>query len=266
MDSLVDLQADVRVSQWFLMSSPLPTLVVVAVYLMVATLGPRVMRNFHSLDLKSAMIFYNLSLVLLSAYILYEFLMSTWRNPKFELLCLQFDSSTQDLPMRLLGACWWFYFSKLIELIDTVFFVLRKKTNQITFLHVYHHATMPLLWWLGVKYAGGGEVYFPPSFNSGVHVLMYLYYLLAALGPALRPYLWWKRYLTSLQLVQFCLVILKIIASMCVGCGYPPIFQYVTISYMTSHIVLFTKFYYQTYKMPANDLRVGETPARSKDD
>lgn len=31
---------------------------------------------------------------------------------------------------------WWYYFSKLIEFLDTIFFVLRKKTSQITFLHV----------------------------------------------------------------------------------------------------------------------------------
>lgn len=38
-----------------------------------------------------------------------------------------------------------------------VFFVLRKKNNQISFLHVYHHSTMPLLWWTGVKFVPGGE-------------------------------------------------------------------------------------------------------------
>lgn len=38
--------------------------------------------------------------------------------------------------------------------------------------------------------------------NSLVHVVMYLYYGLAALGPSMAKYLWWKRYLTSLQLVS----------------------------------------------------------------
>lgn len=31
---------------------------------------------------------------------------------------------------------------------------------------------------------------------------MYTYYWLAALGPHMQPYLWWKRYLTRLQLVS----------------------------------------------------------------
>jgi len=38
-----------------------------------------------------------------------------------------------------------------------VFFMLRKKNSQITFLHLYHHSTMPILWYIGVKYAPGGE-------------------------------------------------------------------------------------------------------------
>lgn len=32
---------------------------------------------------------------------------------------------------------------------DTFFFVLRKKENQISVLHVYHHAGMPLTVWMG---------------------------------------------------------------------------------------------------------------------
>lgn len=37
--------------------------------------------------------------------------------------------------------------------------------------------------------------------NSFVHVVMYGYYLLAALGPRVQKYLWWKKYITKLQLV-----------------------------------------------------------------
>ena len=38
-----------------------------------------------------------------------------------------------------------------------VFFVLRKKMSQVSFLHVYHHASMPLLIWLGPHYLSGGQ-------------------------------------------------------------------------------------------------------------
>ena len=38
--------------------------------------------------------------------------------------------------------------------------------------------------------------------NSFIHVLMYTYYGLSALGPHIAKYLWWKKYLTILQLVS----------------------------------------------------------------
>ena len=38
--------------------------------------------------------------------------------------------------------------------------------------------------------------------NSFIHVIMYSYYGLAAFGPWIQKYLWWKRYLTMLQLVS----------------------------------------------------------------
>ena len=37
--------------------------------------------------------------------------------------------------------------------------------------------------------------------NSFIHVIMYTYYGIAALGPQYQKYLWWKRYLTIIQLV-----------------------------------------------------------------
>lgn len=38
-----------------------------------------------------------------------------------------------------------------------VFFILRKKNNQVTFLHVYHHATMIINWWMAAKYVPVGQ-------------------------------------------------------------------------------------------------------------
>ena len=56
-----------------------------------------------------------------------------------------------------MSACWFCYFSKFVEFMDTVFFVLRKKNNQITFLHVYHHSSMALVLWMWTKWAAGGS-------------------------------------------------------------------------------------------------------------
>lgn len=38
--------------------------------------------------------------------------------------------------------------------------------------------------------------------NAMVHVIMYTYYGLSAAGPRFQKYLWWKKYMTAIQLVR----------------------------------------------------------------
>ena len=45
------------------------------------------------------------------------------------------------------------------------------------------------------------SAFFGSMINSWIHVLMYLYYGLSAIGPHMQKYLKWKKYLTQLQLV-----------------------------------------------------------------
>lgn len=51
------------------------------------------------------------------------------------------------------------------------------------------------------------SAFFVGIVNSWIHTLMYVYYALAALGPEMQKYLWWKKYMTKLQLVRIDLVI-----------------------------------------------------------
>ena len=61
---------------------------------------------------------------------------------------------------QIAGAVHLYFLVKLVDLLDTVFFVLRKKQNQVSFLHVYHHVGMVLGSWGGVKFLPGGHVTF----------------------------------------------------------------------------------------------------------
>ena len=71
-----------------------------------------------------------------------------------------------------------FIFSKIPELIDTVFLVLRKK--PVIFLHWYHHMTVLLFCWNAYASKAGSGLYFV-AMNYSVHALMYGYYCLQAL-------------------------------------------------------------------------------------
>lgn len=48
----------------------------------------------------------------------------------------------------------------------------------------------------------GGNATLPNLINNFVHVCMYLYYMMSAMGPQYQKYLWWKKYMTELQIVS----------------------------------------------------------------
>lgn len=119
---------------------------------------------------------------------------------------------------------WYILFIKFVELLETILFVLRKKQNQVSFLHVYHHISTFVIAYIFCKYVGGKEErYFPEKVfdnntvliagsmlvfsivaNSIVHIIMYSYYFISAYDVAMFKYVAGKikRYITSMQLVS----------------------------------------------------------------
>ncbi|KAJ8395623.1 hypothetical protein AAFF_G00031040 [Aldrovandia affinis] len=241
--------ADPRTEDWLLMSSLLPQTIIVAAYIYFVTyLGPKIMENRKPFHLKDVMIVYNFSIVAFSIYMCYEFLMSGWATG-YSFHCDLVDYSRSPQAVRMAWTCWLYYFSKFIEMLDTIFFVVRKKNSQVSFLHVLHHSIMPFTWWFGVKFAAGGMGTFHALLNCIVHVIMYSYYGLSALGPAYQKYLWWKKYMTTVQLVQFVLVTVHIGQYFFMkDCQYQhPIFVYVIGLYGLMFLVLFLNFWYHAY-------------------
>lgn len=55
---------------------------------------------------------------------------------------------------------------KVFELSDTFIFVLRKKYNQASFLHIYHHASTVLLSWIACKFVPGKSLRIRENFVS----------------------------------------------------------------------------------------------------
>lgn len=149
--------------------------------------------------------------------------------------------------------CWWYYFSKFTEFFDTIFFVMRKRYDQVSTLHVIHHGIMPASVWWGVKFTPGGHSSFFGFLNTFVHIIMYTYYMLAAMGPKVQKYLWWKKYLTVLQMVQFVLVMVHAFQLLFRNdCNYPIYFAYFIGAHAVLFYFLFSNFYKQAYKEKVN--------------
>lgn len=148
-------------------------------------------------------------------------------------------------------AVYMYFICKLIELLDTVFFVLRKKNRQISFLHLYHHSMMPICGWIGAKFFAGGHPTLLGVINSFIHVFMYTYYMLAASGPNMQKYLWWKRHLTTMQIVQFVIIFLHNAQMLFTSCNFPKMLSFLLMFNALMFIYMFGSFYLENY-MKAN--------------
>jgi hypothetical protein len=111
--------------------------------------------------------------------------------------------------LKMVAAFEFTHVMKLFDLFETVFYCLRKKHGQVSFLHVYHHITTLWTTWWVCKYFGGEldvnrfcffgimlYIYFyttiggTPAFaiviNAYVHLFMYTYYFLSSFGGAIQ--------------------------------------------------------------------------------
>ncbi|XP_014670172.1 PREDICTED: elongation of very long chain fatty acids protein 2-like [Priapulus caudatus] len=239
--------SDPRTRDWPLCGSAVPIAILTVVYLGMVYFGSKWMKNRPPFSLTKLLIVYNLALTALSGYVFIELLLSSWRAA-YSWTCAAY--TVKPIEARVVNVQWWYYISKVIELADTLFMVLRKKNRQITFLHVYHHSSMFVNWYFVMKIAPQGEAWFGASINSLVHVLMYSYYGLS-LVPSTRKYLWWKEYLTRIQLIQFFIALFKAGVAQYVGCDYPVALFYTLWMYLFTMIVLFANFYIQSYMKKA---------------
>jgi len=159
-------------------------------------------------DLKSVMIAHNVFLsaasALLLVLILENILPKLWSNGIIYSVC----DKKMLVDGRLELLYYMNYLIKYYEFVDTVFLVLHRK--PLDFLHVFHHAMTMLLCYTQLR---GVTIvqWVPITINLLVHVIMYYYYARTALGARI----WWKKYLTSLQIAQFLIDIV-----FCWSCTY----------------------------------------------
>ena len=234
---------DPRTDPWPLVASPVPTIMISMAYVMLVTWMPRVLRG-RSFPVKYPVILYNFFLVLLNAYIVVELLLTT---SHYRWTCQPVDYSMDVGALRTANAIWLVYISKFVEMLDALFFIAKGNYRQLSFLHVYHHSTIFPLWWLGVKYVPGGNAVPGAILNSFIHVIMYSYYLLSSFGPRFKRYLWWKKYLTGIQLTQFAACLLQACMAYQDGCPWPEWMYWWFIGYQASFLVLFGNFYIVNY-------------------
>ncbi|XP_067217098.1 very long chain fatty acid elongase 7-like [Linepithema humile] len=126
--------------------------------------------------------------------------------------------------------------------------VLRKKQNQLTFLHVYHHTITVLGSWCYLNLLPGEQGVVVAFLNSVVHIIMYSYYFIAALGSKYKKYIWWKKYMTCIQLLHFGMLCFYLIATLVLDCRMTKALTYFLLIIFFIFIYLFSNFFQKAYK------------------
>ncbi|XP_028412922.1 elongation of very long chain fatty acids protein 4-like isoform X2 [Dendronephthya gigantea] len=154
----VENASDPRVKDWPLVQSIWCPVLAVMCYIVVVILGPRIMKNQQAFQLRVTMILYNFLAIVSSGYMFIKLLVSTVQA-NYSFICQAVDYSIdKPIEIEIARIIWLHYLSKYFEMLDTVIFILRKKERQISFLHVYHHSSVLILWWIAAKWIPGGSL------------------------------------------------------------------------------------------------------------
>ncbi|XP_005189659.2 elongation of very long chain fatty acids protein AAEL008004 [Musca domestica] len=214
----------------------------------ILKVGPRFMKNRKPYKVEVYMKIYNIVQILINAMVFYEFLRYAVFAPDYSLKCEAYDpNDRRERTMKLVRPVVLYYISKNLDILDTVFFLLRKKYNQISFLHLYHHSIMIFGTYMYLSQMFASHVTSTGILNSFIHVVMYTYYLIAATKPKidLTP---WKKILTSMQLIQFVLLGIHFsLPLMFFTCRVTVFWTWVAFLQNLFMIAMFSHFYYRTY-------------------
>ncbi|XP_053670776.1 elongation of very long chain fatty acids protein AAEL008004-like [Anopheles nili] len=240
---------DPRVENYPLLGSPWPIVVIIVLYLQfVSNWGHRIMENRTPFQLTTVMNTYNLIQIVMNLYIGIVGGLNSYFAVDYSWSCEPISQKDSPSRQKLIFVTYLYFISKIIDLLDTVFFVLRKKYNQITFLHTYHHAGMVVATYIFTKFLAGSHATLLGLINSFVHVIMYFYYFLTSFKPELKRSLWWKKHITQVQLIQFTILMLHFGVPL-VGeyCDFPKVLLFIGFTQNMFMFTLFADFYIKAY-------------------
>ena len=205
---------------------------IVMAYLLMVLLSRHITRLFSPMSLRVPLLIHNFVCVMLSLYTAVQGSRGILEGPSVY--------HTADGSSLLIHALRLYWISKIVELTDTVFMILRHKLKQMSFLHVFHHMSILLLADNAYRMAPWPPIGLLMTLNSIVHVFMYTYYGLRAIQPLNE--ISWKKRITQLQMAQF-LFGLVFAAN---GYLYHGFCVY-SMLYGLGLLVLFTNYYYQAF-------------------
>jgi len=164
----------------FCFNNPVIPVALVCCYMAFCYFGQKYMSTREAFDLRMPLAYWNLLLSTFSfigmartvPHLLHNLSTNSLENNLCSNAQVTFGGGASGFWVQM------FIFSKIPELFDTVFIVLRKR--PLIFLHWYHHVTVLLFCWHSYATEASTGLFFV-AMNYSVHAIMYGYYCLSAL-------------------------------------------------------------------------------------
>lgn len=227
---------------------PLVNLMVLYVF-GVKLVGPRMMKDRRPFDIRHIVLCYNFLMILACVFFLTELIRLAYVHNRYSPFLQEVDMTYRPATLRLVSLSWWYYLLRVFEFTEAVFFVLKKKFSQASGLHIFHHCAIAWNMWMCVKYGIQAQGVFVTCLNIFVHLVMYTYYFLSALGPWTQRFLWWKRYLTQIQLVQFVIIMIHSSLPLFFSGHFAKLMSVILVVEGLVFFVWFMIFYFNSYRI-----------------
>lgn len=211
------------------------------VYLAFVVFGTLAMKaGVPAIKTSAIQFVYNPLQVLLCSYMCVEAIIQAYRNNYSPTPCNPADSSNPVMG----NVMYMFYMSKILDFMDTFFIIVGKKWKQLSFLHVYHHLTIFFIYYLNFRVAYDGDIYLTVVLNAFIHTIMYMYYFVSAHTKDI----WWKKYLTAMQMIQFLTMNVQGFLMVSRSCpGTPKKISLMYLIYIQTLFWLFLNFFVRSY-------------------
>jgi elongation of very long chain fatty acids protein 4 len=208
--------------------------VAVGVYFMKNVRGNKKLEGLYGFKFA-----YNIIQVMLCSYMCLDAFVQAYRHNYTLMPCEPFNATNPVMGDIL----YIFYLSKILDFADTVFIIAECRWKQLSFLHVYHHFSIFLFYWLNLNVGFDGDVFLTIILNGFIHTIMYTYYFVSL---HTSESIWWKKYLTQSQMIQFALMNFQaayLVLNECTAFPIRIIKAY--FYYIISLLILFMHFYLQ---------------------
>jgi hypothetical protein len=141
--------------RYFHVVSLLVLLLIFGAYLwFVLAAGPKFMSKREPYNVTDLVRIYNIfQVIVCTTYVVQAYRLGF--TFKYIFKCERFEFLSDDVMLEVQIGAWLFLNLRVFEFVETIFFVLRKKQNQASFLHIFHHIGSVLMTWLFIVSRAG---------------------------------------------------------------------------------------------------------------